>query len=167
MRLRAYIDAVYRKEPVDYVLHFISSWLGMKITRIVDEGSVIDDVILVYSSTIPAELSSCRLVIHIHPSDFFREELYLKKKSMPVGLNYSNGLPWFLFHGQQPVSADGFPDLFANIFFLLTAYEELIECGTRDKRQRRHFTSSILSQYPILSSPVIDLWLALLEGSIG
>lgn len=167
MRLLAHIDPVYRKEPVEYVLNFISSCLGIKITRVVDEESYADDdVILVYSATIPSKLSSCKLVIHIHPSDFFTEELYLKRKSMPVGLKYSNGLPWFLFHGQQSVSAEGFPDVFATIFFLLTAYEELIECGTRDKRQRRNFTSSIFSQHPILHSPVIDQWLALLQRFI-
>lgn len=166
MRLLAYVVPEYKREPVEYVFQFFSTCIGKKISLIDPNTSCSGDIVLVYAKNIPSRFINCRLIIHIQPSDFFTNEFYLKKKSMPTGLAYSGELPYFLFPGQQKVSSNQFPDIVANIFFMLTSYEELVDCGTRDKRQRRHFTSSVFSQYNFLDSPIIDRWLSRLKTLI-
>lgn len=118
-------------------------------------GTNVPDGIVGYTSD-----SNCyaNYKIVIVPCGFFDDDIFLTEKSMPKECQAIDGVP-FLF-GEPITEKAGNTllvkaDLIASAYFLLSRYEELINCK-RDEHNRFCGKDSVAGRFGFIDRPVVD-----------
>lgn len=131
-----------RTETLKYLIDFMA-------------GTNVPDGIVGYTSD-HNDFANYKIVII--PCGFFDDDIFLTEKSMPKECQTIGGVP-FLF-GEPKTEIVGNTlvvkaDLIASAYFLLSRYEELINCK-RDEHNRFCGKDSVAGRFGFIDRPVVD-----------
>ena len=135
------------KEGVDYILRLLAG-----------EAFSGDVCSLVGYTSDPNKFGNYKVAIV--PSFFFSETMYGTTPSLPaLPLQEVEGMP--LLYGNPSVERVGdtlvvYADIVASAWFLLTRYEEVVRCDTRDKHGRFPGRESLPFRAGFIDRPVVD-----------
>lgn len=139
---------------VDYMIQFLLGEENQHLSSLVSYGG---------------ESNTGKVIIK--PSDFFHDDIFLSKDSIPqLPLKELEDIP-ILFGEPEYVIEDGqvvlSADIIAGTFFLITRYEECVKRKVRDEHGRFPGTESLAYQAGFLQRPIVDEYGALLRKCLS
>lgn len=129
---------------VDYIICYLLGERNKEYSRLVSYGYEEDAKVIII------------------PSDFFNNDRYLTRETIPpLPLKEIDGLP-ILFGEPRKEAREGklylHADIVASSFFLMTRYEECVRREIRDKHGRFIGKESIVYKAGLLGRPIIEEW---------
>jgi len=141
-------------ETINYILRFLCTDNTLEPTNIIE-----------YCRENEIPIGKRIIIIK---SEFFDENIYASKKSLPqLPLKMINGLP--LLFGDDRIERHGrqiilYADLIASTFFLISRYEETVRSEIRDRYGRFPGLESLPNRAGFIDRPIVDEYGRLLRS---